>query len=249
MTIHFFPQKEMEVFLYLMLHRSVSEDELEEIIGRRSRDMLTEEIVKTKAHLETTPFIVRKEKVLYENIPQLLFINEMINKSKRDSQYYAQKLLQFKSQLIDALPSGMKLDEALEKPEFKRLYIRVQLHKQLMDSYERSFGLMMEEKDALQIERDKIRIAAIQDSKRVTPPPLFLQAYPIPEPLFINEAKKNQLEAEFEQTNRLSKTIEQRWRILVEGIEEKSEQAPNAEGVPPSGENQTDTNASAAPPA
>lgn len=221
--------------LFMLLQRSISNSEIKEVIQRRTRDMVIQELQKVQEFMTTNPFVSRREMVIYENLPQLMSLGTLIDKCKRESQIAAQRLLQFKSMLNDKIPSGSSLEVEIHRPEVKRLQLRVQIYTELMESFEKCYATMMKERNRLYSEREKVRRAAQNEINRENPPAPFVQAY-VHRPLqSLNTELYKSMETSLSDTVRLGKSAEYRWRLLVESMEKKEHpfSAENVENKPP----------------
>lgn len=222
--------------LFMLLQRSISNSEIKEVIQRRTRDMVINELQKVQEYMTANPFVARREMIIYENLPQLMNLGTLIDKCKRESQVAAQRLLQFKSMLNDNIPTGSTLEAEIHRPEVKRLQLRVQIYNDLMEAFEKGYATMMRERNKLYSEREKVRRAAQQEVTRENPPAPFVQAYIHPPLQELNSELYESMESTLNDTIRLAKSAEYRWRLLVESMEKKEHpfSAGNVDQTPPS---------------
>ena len=137
--------------------------------------------------------------------------------------------------LNDKVPTGSSVEVEIHRPEVQRLQLRVQIYDELMESFEKCYATMMKERNRLYSEREKVRRAAQQEVNRENPPAPFVQAY-IHSPLqSLNADLYESMETALNDTIRLGKSAEYRWRLLVESMEKKEHpfSAENVESKPP----------------
>ena len=216
------------IALYMFLQKSISDDELNEIIKKKSRILILAEIKKAQTHLLNHPFMIRREDAIIENLPQLTHIETLLDHCKRESTMAAQRLLLYKSQLHDLLPEDAIVDDHLHKPNVRRLALRVNIFQDLMKTFEKTFALFMNERNRLLIEREKIRMQATLDFHNDNIPSPQMQGYPSAPLELIDKEQQLFFEETLEEALKEFQNIDIRWRQAIEGFHEDDDEGSGA---------------------
>ena len=216
------------LILYMFLQKSISEEEVMMIVRRRTRDTVMQELKKAQEHLLRNPFMIRRGDAMIENLPQLTHIEPLLDECKRESTMAAQRLLLYKSQLHDLLPEDAIVEEHMHKPNVRRLALRVRIFRELMNSFEKTFALFMNERNRLLVEREKIRMQATMDFHNENIPSPFLQPFPHAPLQVIDKEQQEFFEEVLQDNLKEYQTIDIRWRQTIEGYHGEEEQEEEA---------------------
>ncbi|MEC7983768.1 MAG: hypothetical protein VX278_01310, partial [Myxococcota bacterium] len=147
--------------IFLLLRGSISDEEMATNINRLSNRVIVENLEKAKLYLRKNPFIIRKRFTVYENLPHLIRLDQMITKCKEESNNTCLQLSFNQNALQEMLKTSPPTDQNLIQ-----LQARVEVLAEAVQSFEATYSVLLSEENRLQQERERIRMSAQNASQK-----------------------------------------------------------------------------------
>ena len=138
----------------LFMKTTVSTEEMNKNISRIASRRHIQQLNQSRAYLSKNPFVIRRNNVLFENIPQLVIIEKLLVRCKEESDNSCVQLSTHR-QAFDTLQKQNIQNELL-----LQLEVRLEVLNEIVQDFEGVYRVLLGAKNRIQQERERLRMLA-----------------------------------------------------------------------------------------
>lgn len=145
----------------LFLRTTISSEEMNRNISRITANEQAKQLNRARNFLKKTPFIMRRNNVLFENIPQLVIIEEMLQRCQSESDNNCMQLSSNRNALDILKEQNIKTDHIIQ------LEARIEILTEIVQEFEGVYRILLSAQNRIHQERERLRMFA-QNNKQTS---------------------------------------------------------------------------------
>ena len=138
----------------LFLRTSVSTEEMNRNITRIAANEQAKQLNRARIFLKKTPFIMRRKEVLFENIPQLIVIDELLAQCQKESDNSCMQLSSNRNALEILKEQNIKTDHIIQ------MEARIEVLTEIVQEFEGVYRVLLSAQNRIHQERERLRMFA-----------------------------------------------------------------------------------------
>ena len=150
----------------LFLRTTISSEEMNRNISRITANEQAKQLNRARNFLKKTPFIMRRNNVLFENIPQLVIIEEMLQRCQSESDNNCMQLSSNRNALDILKEQNIKTDHIIQ------LEARIEILTEIVQEFEGVYRILLGAQNRIHQERERLRMFA-QNNKQTSKVEVF----------------------------------------------------------------------------
>lgn len=150
----------------LFLRTTISSEEMNRNISRITANEQAKQLNRARNFLKKNPFIMRRNNVLFENIPQLVIIEEMLQRCQSESDNNCMQLSSNRNALDILKEQNIKTDHIIQ------LEARIEILTEIVQEFEGVYRILLGAQNRIHQERERLRMFA-QNNKQTSKVEVF----------------------------------------------------------------------------
>jgi hypothetical protein len=144
--------------VFLFLRTTISSEEMNRNISRISANEQVGQLNRARKFLRHTPFIMRRNNALFENLPQLILIEKLLIRCQEGSDNSCMQLSANRNALEILQQQKIKTDHIMQ------LEVRIEVLTEVVQEFEGVYRILLGAQNRIHQERERLRMFA-QNSK------------------------------------------------------------------------------------
>ena len=142
----------------LFLRTTISTEEMNQNIARMASNEQVKQLDRARIFLKKNPFFMRRNNVLFENLPQLILIDKLIVRCQEESDNSCMQLSANRNALETLQQQEIKTEHILQ------LEVRIDVLTEIVQEFEGVYRILLGAQNRIHQERERLRMFA-QNSK------------------------------------------------------------------------------------
>lgn len=138
----------------LFLRTTISTDDMNRNISRITANEQAKQLTRARSFLKKTPFIMRRNNVLFENIPQLVIIDELLVRCQEESDNNCMQLSSNRNALDILKEQNIKTDHIIQ------MEARIEVLTEIVQEFEGVYRILLGAQNRIHQERERLRMFA-----------------------------------------------------------------------------------------
>ena len=150
----------------LFLRTTITTEDMNRNISRIAANEQAKQLTRARAFLKKSPFIMRRNNVLFENIPQLVIIDELLVRCQEESDNNCMQLSSNRNALDILKEQNIKTDHIIQ------LEARIEILTEIVQEFEGVYRILLGAQNRIHQERERLRMFA-QNNKQTSKIEIF----------------------------------------------------------------------------
>ena len=157
-SLHLYCSLGILPIVLLFLRTTVSTSEMNQNISRIAANEQVKQLDRARTFLRKNPFVIRRNNVLFENLPQLIIIDKLILRCQEESDNSCMQLSANKNAL------EILQQQQIKTEHIQQLEVRVEVLTEIVQEFEGVYRILLGAQNRIHQERERLRMFA-QNSK------------------------------------------------------------------------------------
>lgn len=140
--------------VFLFLRTSISTEEMNRNISRLAANEQAKQLSRARLFLKKSPFIMRRNDVLFENLPQLIIIEELLARCQQNSDNSCMQLSSNRNALEILKEQNIKTDHIIQ------MEARIEVLTEIVQEFEGVYRVLLGAQTRIHQERERLRMFA-----------------------------------------------------------------------------------------